>query len=133
MIFGVFSHVQKIYSNFTSIHQFSLPSSTMSPYFNYIFHTVSNFFQYISKKFSPETQWGGFNPQNPPCQRLCSRTEYLRAFQIREAAIMKSRRARVHDGSKGVRTSPGLSPRTFPPDFALRTFPPGILPPKLIS
>src|SRR6218665_3660120 len=64
--------------NFTSIHQFSLPSSTISPYFNSSYYSFLTFFTLYPilfnislKKISPETQWGGFYPPNPPFLRPC--------------------------------------------------------------
>src|SRR6218665_1718244 len=62
-----FSHVQK-----TSIHQFSLPSSTISPYFNSSYYSFFTFFTLYSilfnisqKKFLLRPNGGGFNPQTP--------------------------------------------------------------------
>src|SRR6218665_3047367 len=71
-----FTHVQKNYKNFLQIlHQyidFSLPSSTISSYFNSSYYSFLTFltlyliyFKISQNFFSPETQWGGFNPQNP--------------------------------------------------------------------
>src|SRR6218665_935193 len=83
-----FSHVQKI----TQISsKFDIDTTSIFPYLlrQYLrilthpiitFFTISNFFQNISKKFSPETQWGEFNPQTP-CLRLCLDKSYsLRQF-----------------------------------------------------
>ena len=62
------------------LHQyidFSLPSSTISSYFNssyYLFLTFLTLylisFKISQKKFSHETQWGVLTPKTPPCLRL---------------------------------------------------------------
>src|SRR6218665_1401893 len=75
MIF-FFSHVQKngkkCSPNFTSIHRFCLPSSTIFPYFNlsyYSFFTFLTlypiFFNISQRNFSPKSHWG-FEPPKPP-------------------------------------------------------------------
>src|SRR6218665_1863661 len=89
MIFNFLIMSKKFLSNFTSIHQFSLPSSTISPYFNssyysffYIFDTVSNFVQYISNFFSPLTQGGGLTPKPLPCLRPCPWVCYTYSYWV---------------------------------------------------
>ena len=85
VVSNFFNHVQKcpkflIVQNFsssssqnvTSIHRFSLPFSTISPYLNSypIIHFLHfwrciQFFKYISKFFSLDTQWGVLTPKTP--------------------------------------------------------------------
>src|SRR6218665_2582622 len=72
MIFAFLVMSKKFPQNFTSIHQLSLPSSTISSYFNssyYSFFTFFTlypiFFNISQKKFSPETQWGVLTPKPP--------------------------------------------------------------------
>src|SRR6218665_3716994 len=63
---------KKFPPNFTLIHQFSLPSSTISPYFNSSYYSFFTFFTLYSilfnisqKKFLLRPNGGGFNPQTP--------------------------------------------------------------------
>src|SRR6218665_3195041 len=69
--------MSKNYKKFLQIlHQyidFSLLSSTISSYFNSSYYSFLTFLtlylislKISPKKFSHETQWGDFNPQNPP-------------------------------------------------------------------
>src|SRR6218665_3956914 len=70
---------KKFPPNFTSIHQFSLPSSTISPYFNSSYYSFLTFFTLYpilfnisQKKISHETQWGGLTPKPPLPTPLCA-------------------------------------------------------------
>src|SRR6218665_3049683 len=89
LIFVFFSHVQKNTKNFLKILYQYLPSSTISPYFNSSYYSFLTFwtlypifFQYISKKISPKSQWGEvLTPKTPPCLCLCIQPSVHRSIQ----------------------------------------------------
>src|SRR6218665_2077059 len=97
MIFVFFSHVQKISSKFyinTSI--FSLPSSTISSYFNSSYHSFLTFltlylisFKISQKKISHVTQWGVLTPKTPLAYTSekysnASKTQQLRIKELQQ-------------------------------------------------